>query len=140
MSWPRGLSDETKIQVKALWETCNSAGVIADKLGMSRNSVVGLVHRNGWKRPDGMGTERSRDRKRYFHIPASKPLPPPKIVADIPEPEPLGKPNTFAEQGCRWIHGDVGSNWIMCGHGEDTWCKHHKRRVYVPHHPARKSA
>lgn len=99
-----------------------SARRISEKLkcGLSRNAVIGKLLRMGIT---GGGKIPSKKFK-------GVPLPPSLPTQPVNGPKPLGAANTFLDSGqCRWIHGDIGKAWQMCGHpispGSKAWCPYH---------------
>lgn len=104
------LTPEIRAQVKSLWEAGNSYGVIAKKLGRTRNVIIGLVTRMKLpKRPTNIV-------RPSYHSPRPKPkqAPPPPLSAD---PIAIGPLNTFPDtSSCRYIAVDVSAgDWRCCG-------------------------
>jgi len=111
--------DDIRKQIKLLWAKGFSAGVIAQKTGRTRSSVMGLVSRMklpsrttdiahpryNW--PDGKNPSYPKSQNK------EKPL-----TALSGEPEAIGPLNTFPDTAsCKWIAGDVlAGDWRCCGH------------------------
>lgn len=129
-------------RLSALWLEGHSSSQIARELGngITRNSVIGKIHRLGLCGPTT---------KRHNRIPGLgpkyiRPTPvKPIIPMDLSEPKPLmmdGKPVTVMNAKschCRWPHGEVGTaSFSYCGatisHG--SFCEYHSGKVYVPPH------
>jgi len=78
------LTPEIRAEVKALWQAGNSSGVIAKKLGRTRNSIIGLVMR--MKLPKRI----TKTASPLYHRPKAIPRVRKK------RPKPLSKPPIFA--------------------------------------------
>jgi GcrA cell cycle regulator len=134
MSW----NDQNVEQLKTLWIEGLSASQIARALGagISRNAVMGKIHRMGLSGKGSQSLPRqTRGRtpqERIARAFKTAPLPPPPID----EPAPLLEPDIFAAEGqCKWPHGETNqSGWVMCGHPAhkkgSPWCLFHQGRAY----------
>lgn len=130
--------------LKKLWDEGHSCSVIARMLGVqghgyrSRNAIIGRVHRLGLNtrngdavRKQGVAPLPSREgRSRVTTtVKAPTPLPPPEPTAAA-----SGPIRDFPGAGhCRFIYGDVGSEWRCCGAPTplpQPWCDAHRRIVY----------
>lgn len=81
-------TDEARSKVKTLWMAGKSAGEIAGLMSVSRNSVIGIVHRAGLQRDAAAKPEKAR-----------KITPPPKLRAPKPVTacKPSRQPKTEAQ-------------------------------------------
>lgn len=111
----------------ALWRDGYSAAVIAGKIGKSRNSILGRVHRMGMSnRPRRVETitasrQVNRSNRHFAKSKLQKPSPPPE-----PPPLPVSNPVTFADLRkihCRWPLGDPRSpEFRYCGAPRESGC------------------
>ena len=134
MSW----TDERIEQLKALWTEGLSASHIARVLGgISRNAVIGKVHRLGLAgRANAARTERLR-------MPSAPKIslkaPPPPIIEEEPivmEDGSFATVLTINDRMCRWPIGDPAENeFHFCGRKPKTgspYCEAHARKAYQP--------
>ncbi len=132
--------------LKALWGEGLSASEIAARIGgVTRNAVIGKVHRLGLaareRRParPGGNARRPNKRERPPMQPRAKDLPiSVRMRADLPPlgPAPAAKV-TIAEirDGlCRWPEGDPRTRaFQFCGRpAQNLYCSHHAARAYRP--------
>lgn len=77
-------TDERISELKQLWESGVSGGVIAKKLGLTRNSIIGKVHR--------LGLKKRQSTCRIVHIPPRRKIIParhtPSVSVQPLPPEP----------------------------------------------------
>jgi len=146
MAWTE---DRVEILSK-LWAEGLSASQIAKQLGgVTRNAVIGKVHRLGLSgrakpsRPVKRAPRATSTRAR-----TTKPATPrlPRRVAPIPAPVPLEAKQlpdgkyatilTITEHMCKWPIGDPStSDFRFCGRGTDKaepYCKAHAQLAYQP--------
>jgi GcrA cell cycle regulator len=135
-----GWTDERVEQLKALWGEGLSASQIARVLGgVSRNAVIGKVHRLGLAGRAGPArTERPRSavpRKSVVHVAA----PAPQIVEEDPivlEDGHFATVLTVNDRMCRWPIGDPSeTEFHFCGHKPklgSPYCEAHARKAYQP--------
>lgn len=149
MSW----SPERVEILKALWANGLSAGRIADQLrGVTRNAVIGKVHRLGLpgrvrrsaNRSSVRRPRRPRTRTRPNRLPRSSApthAAPTRLAArpieDIAVPVPLGVTlMKLTDSMCKWPIGDPAhDNFHFCGHrpfGGHSYCEYHARVAYQP--------
>ena len=152
MTW----TDERVEMLKKLWADGLSASQIAAELGgITRNAVIGKVHRLGLSGRAKSPSSAPRPRKPRAHshmLRVSRPSIRGNTALahayelDIePEPElidnviPLGQRRTLlelSEDTCRWPVGDPGSpEFFFCGGasiGDLPYCAHHSRVAYQP--------
>ena len=130
----RTWTPETDALLAKLWNDGYSCSQIGNRLGLTRNSVMGRIHRLGISRssPHAIKGERRVADKRKF---VSKPKPPEPLP--MPEPAPVSAvPTVDLGPGmCRFPVSD-GSPWMHCGAKtpafNDPWCRHHRNICYQP--------
>jgi GcrA cell cycle regulator len=159
MSW----TDERVETLKKLWLDGLSASQIAKQLGggLTRNAVIGKVHRLGLS---------GRATPSQPHRPVFKtPRPPRPVTPSIPTPrrsvdlqlraEPLATPSlpvvlieetgsatvlTLGAHMCKWPIGDPATDdFTFCGRragAEGPYCVEHARVAYQPQQSKKKSA
>jgi GcrA cell cycle regulator len=159
MTW----TDERVETLKKLWSEGLSASTIAAELGgVTRNAVIGKVHRLGLagraKSPASTAPRPRKPRSAHPHmLRVSRPsvhgntaLAHAYEVEVEPEPElsdnviPLGQRRTLlqlTEETCRWPIGDPGqADFFFCG-GRTVaglpYCAYHSRVAYQPAHVRR---
>jgi GcrA cell cycle regulator len=153
MTW----TDERVESLKKLWGEGLSASQIAAELGgITRNAVIGKVHRlglSGRAKSPASSTPRPRKARNHTHMirvsrPAIRgntalahaydfePEPEPELVDNV---IPLGQRRTIlelTEETCRWPIGDPGSgDFFFCGGQTGTslpYCSYHSRVAYQP--------
>lgn len=152
MDW----NEERTTALKTLWLEGLSASQVARKLGggVSRNAVIGKVHRMGLAGRDvptspralgGLSPRRpSKPRNTASALPkASARAPRPAPIAPAPlDLPPLATILTLAEDTCRWPIGDPqDESFGFCGRTCDpdkTYCAGHARRAFRQLPKARK--
>jgi GcrA cell cycle regulator len=153
MSW----TDERVESLKKLWAEGLSASQIAAELGgITRNAVIGKVHRLGLAgRAKSPASTAPRPRKTRAASPMLR-ISRPSVRGNTalaqlyetehePHPDladnviPLGQRRTLlelTEETCRWPIGDPGSpEFFFCGGQTVTslpYCAHHSRIAYQP--------
>jgi GcrA cell cycle regulator len=153
MAW----TDERTELLKKLWEEGLSASQIADRLGgVTRNAIVGKVHRLGlsgrattsrmktaWRRPKSTRRKRAaKTARRVQGNPAVRALFVPDAEPFIAGTEleiPLGERKsvaTLAECSCRWPIGDPNAaDFHFCGKAKVPslpYCEFHARKAFQP--------
>lgn len=156
---PGGLrtwNDERDAELRRLWAWGWTSGKIAQRFGVSRNSVIGRVHRLklakrvnpcGKGRPLSMTPDAVRmraERKkakmgreeacaaRKARRKAARPSPPPKAP---PEPKPVREPSRRLSSDvrtCQWTDSNHAP-WVFCGKPAaygSSWCAEHYHRVF----------
>ena len=155
-------TDERVATAVKMWQDGESASLIADTLGagLSRNAVIGKIHRMGL-------TERSKGRRqgqRYYPNNQSQPrplsppgasartesrevvrkrlpsgaLPPLEIASGVDLDIPIEQRKTLlqlTDKVCHWPVGEPRSaNFFFCGAPTTTppYCAHHARRAAGP--------
>jgi GcrA cell cycle regulator len=153
MTW----TDERVENLKKLWGEGLSASQIAAELGgITRNAVIGKVHRlglSGRAKSPAAAAARPRKARAHTHLmrvarPATRGNTALAHAYDFeqeqePEPVdnviPLGQRRTIldlTEDTCRWPIGDPGStDFFFCGGQAGTgapYCSYHSRVAYQP--------
>jgi GcrA cell cycle regulator len=145
MSW----TDERVELLKKLWGEGLSASQIAAQLGgVTRNAVIGKVHRLSLSGRAKPASSSPRPRKpRHFvagntalktHAqPAPRRVPAPVPIEDIVVP--ISRQVSLMELNdtmCKWPEGDPGSeDFHFCGHRSFNslpYCEYHSRLAYQP--------
>lgn len=152
-------TDERVDALKKLWAEGHSCSHIGGRFGISRNAVIGKVHRLGlppratlvrrkirtrspWRKPDARrhnGALRRKPNPPLVQKPSpirlafkAEPIPPRSTpIADVSRVKSL---LDLEAHHCRWICSDAG----YCGahHVPGTsWCLDHLRVVYSPPKP-----
>ena len=155
MTW----TDERVELLKKLWADGLSASRIAAELGgVSRNSVIGKVHRLGLSgRAKSVSASVPRQRKPRTHqhmmrlarpgVRGNTALAPMQVIETDHEPEPQIVENIIpmgqrcsilqlSESTCRWPIGDPSSaDFFFCGGKSNEglpYCSYHSRIAYQP--------
>ncbi|MFN3511895.1 MAG: GcrA family cell cycle regulator [Phenylobacterium sp.] len=139
-SWTRERVDA----LARLWRGGLSAAQIAAALGgVTRNAVIGKIHRlglNGGPKAARPGTRRASPVRRSDggrRGPAPVRPPPPRIVA-APEDPGLATVLTVAAHACRWPIGDpLAAGFTLCGRpaARGAYCDGHAAQAYQPQRP-----
>lgn len=154
--------DEAVAKLKKLWSEGLSAGQIAMRISMTRNAVIGKVHRLGLASRDTssarvrsrMATSNRRKRESRSAQPVRKEPPSAKLFAadaSVPPVEELVIPlaerktiQTLTESSCRWPIGDPqAADFHFCGKTKASplpYCEFHARRAYQPVVPQQRRA
>lgn len=138
MSW----TDERIEQLKSLWTEGLSASHIAKMMGggISRNAVIGKVHRLGLAgRAIAPRAERVRLHGASRHSPRLR-VPEPPIIEEDPiilEDGSFATVLTINDRMCRWPIGDPAENeFHFCGRSPKNgspYCEAHSRKAFQPH-------
>ena len=134
-----GWTDERVEQLKALWTEGLSASQIARVLGgVTRNAVIGKVHRLGLAGRAGPArSERPRNISHKSGVRVAAPAP------EIAEEDPITLDDgqfatvlTINDRMCRWPIGDPAENeFHFCGRKPKSgtpYCEAHARKAYQP--------
>ncbi len=134
-----GWTDERVEQLKALWTEGLSASQIARVLGgVTRNAVIGKVHRLGLAGRAGPArSERPRNISHKSVVRVAAPAP------EIAEEDPITLDDgqfatvlTINDRMCRWPIGDPAENeFHFCGRKPKSgtpYCEAHARKAYQP--------
>jgi GcrA cell cycle regulator len=163
-----GWTEERVELLKKLWAEGLSASQIAAELGgVTRNAVIGKVHRLGLSgrakptrssvsRPRRMRSTRQRDLEGGFAtigntalktdsapLPQTRPKPERNPIVELVIPKEERKTILqLTERTCKWPIGDPGDEeFHFCGRGSQTgmpYCEHHARIAYQPLHERRR--
>jgi GcrA cell cycle regulator len=149
MSW----TDERVEQLKQMWIDGLSASQIAARLGgVTRNAVIGKVHRLGLsgrgaptrvtrRRPASPRAARSQSaspapRREATKKPVAVPAPEPEEVEFVSDPATQANLLELNEQTCKWPIGDPGDeNFHFCGQRSAPglpYCAAHAKKAYQP--------
>ena len=163
MSW----TDERVEQLKKLWAEGLSASQIAGRIGgVTRNAVIGKVHRLGLSgrattsrmkshrarpRPAGPVAAKRAVKTRFGTVgnPALRALYQPDAVAYLPPVEEVEIPaaerktiQMLTESSCRWPIGDPQNpDFHFCNRNKVPglpYCEVHARRAFQPPQPRRR--
>ncbi len=141
-----GWTEDRVAILKKLWLEGLSASQIAKQLGgVTRNAVIGKVHRLGLS---GRATPSQPPRPVYKPPRPARPvagstLAPRRILPTSPEPHPVyyvEEPGsatvlTLGAHMCKWPIGDPSTDgFTFCGRriGEGSYCQEHARVAYQP--------
>lgn len=144
---PAGWTEARVANLRKLWADGLSASQIAMRLGgVSRNAVIGKVHREQLPGRKTRIQDKPKRRKPRIALtfvrPERRPPPHPPLpytVAPIEAPPPLLTPLLDLQpQQCRWPVGDPGEvSFAFCGRQADgSYCGAHARAAFQP--PARR--
>ena len=135
-------SDDRVEQLKNLWTEGLSASQIARALGgVTRNAVIGKVHRLGLA---GRASPSARtERPRLPMAPKVPSVRTQMVAAPVVEEDPLtlsdGSHATvlnISDRMCRWPIGDpAATEFHFCGHSPKSgspYCEAHARKAYQP--------
>jgi len=134
-----GWTDERVEQLKSLWSEGLSASQIARALGgVTRNAVIGKVHRLGLA--GRAGPARSERPRSVIHKSVVRvAAPAPEIVEEEPivlDDGHFATVLTINDRMCRWPIGDPSENeFHFCGHKPKSgspYCEAHARKAYQP--------
>lgn len=152
MAW----TDDRVDLLRKLWTDGLSASQIAAELGgVTRNAVIGKVHRLGLSgrvkgASQGGGSRRkptktaasgysksSKTNSSSTRGPKTQPAPRPAPIVDVPEPTPLMFDLLqLTESTCKYPIGDPQeAGFGFCGHKAregDPYCEYHCRLTYQP--------
>ncbi len=135
MSW----TDERVEELKKLWAEGLSASQIARQLGgVTRNAVIGKVHRLGLS---GRGSPSRSDRPKRITMP--KPQAKPVMTKPVVVEEPVVLANgdyatvmTVTDSMCKWPIGDpTQPDFRFCGRPSkqgEPYCEGHARMAFQP--------
>ena len=127
MAW----TEERVARLRKLWAEGNSASRIAKQLGgVSRNAVIGKVHRlglNGRQKKYGLQTSVIDNRIKGAALKRKQIA----AAASMPPIDPTLTIATIDENRCRYINGDPLADGTLCGRTTTggAWCIMHHRLV-----------
>jgi GcrA cell cycle regulator len=154
-----GWTDERVETLKKLWIEGLSASQIAKQLtGVTRNAVIGKVHRLGLagratpsrpaKRPRPVSRPRLATSSQSNAVARPRMAPAP-YLALVPHLEPLKAEDgsvttvlTLTDSVCKWPIGDpTDASFAFCGRGATgTYCADHASLAFQPQQPRKKRA
>jgi GcrA cell cycle regulator len=136
-----------------LWTEGHTASQIGNVLGVSRNSVIGVVFRRGWQRrldPQSNSTgrvDRVRHKRKARRVTAPRLNPAPKIKlpADLAAARAIPMSDVLlcdaAPSMCKFMAGDPAHDPRVCGRATmrgRVYCADHVALCYVPADPKKK--
>lgn len=136
-----GWTDERVEQLKALWTEGLSASQIARVLGgVTRNAVIGKVHRLGLAgRAGPTRSERPRHTSSHRSVARTQPVERETVEEDpvVLEDGSFVTVLNVSDRMCRWPIGDPAEGeFHFCGHKPkegSPYCEAHARKAYQPH-------
>lgn len=148
MSW----TDERVATLSKLWADGLSASQIAAELGgVTRNAVIGKVHRlglSGRAKPASSSAKRAKRTRTYATKPRTSSRSTPalrtvdgstarSVVEDLAEPESLKLSLVeLTEHTCKWPHGDpTEGEFHFCGckvKEDSPYCEYHSKLAFQP--------
>jgi GcrA cell cycle regulator len=148
-----GWTDERVELLKKLWLEGLSASQIAKQLGgVTRNAVIGKVHRLGLS---GRATPSQPSRPTFKAPRPPRPMSAPSPRRLEPRSAPMPAPVYFVEEPgsatvltlgahmCKWPIGDPSTDsFTFCGRRADAdgpYCVNHARVAYQPQQPRKRS-
>lgn len=127
-------TDEKIERLRILWGEGRSAGYIANDLGgVTRNAVIGKVHRLGIEpraKPAPRKPRRVRRPRQKLTMMSEPPLKPVILKQDLEQPSLGISVADLQEHHCRWIPFD---DRLHCGHPKSngfSYCAFHSRIAY----------
>lgn len=126
------LTEEKRQRIAELWNLGLSSSVISEDVGLTRNSVIGAVHR---LRQKGQILIKAEEKRTHVFRPKKK-LP---TYKNTPKPPVFGKPVGIMQltpQSCRYIVAEGGVDETRyCNNqiDKESYCAEHYKLCYVPH-------
>lgn len=142
-------TDEAREKISQPWIEGQSASMIAERMGgVTRNSIIGLVHRMGLKRAVPEASMKRQTMRKLVGRPKAppkviitptrvfmKPSPPKPLAPVVVEEGALSRPWETRQRGeCAFpLDGPGGDVWSCCApvDGESIYCGAHHKRCYV---------
>jgi len=125
------ISEEIRNKIVCLWQEGFSGGEIAEKIGTTRNAVIGLI---GRERKKGRDLRKIQTRVKPMRV-----KPPVKIVSIFEKKLPASmrknlKIHELTSTSCRFIVSGEGANSIFCGDKQKrrSYCEKHAEMCYIP--------
>lgn len=115
--------------MRALFDAGLSYGLMARRLGRTRNAVMSKVYRLKWRREGTTKQVRRTD--------ARPPRPPRKaVVLKASKAPPKGLLLLDLPKGsCHYPTGETAAGWLFCGsprQDQSSYCAHHHKRCHKP--------
>lgn len=131
----RKMTQEIKEHIKALWNNGLSSAEISEKIGLSRNSVIGAVYRmregGEYLQERGSGARSKVKKPRPFAIRS--------LISKNNKTSKMGTPvgiMNLTSRSCRFIvsdsNGDVREKYCNKEMWKCSYCKEHYKICYVP--------
>ncbi|MFN3549247.1 MAG: GcrA family cell cycle regulator [Mesorhizobium sp.] len=146
MQW----SDERRQEVlKAYYGEGLSAQQVAGRYGVTRQAIIGLVHRYsakyGFQRKGQAAAAPRRERASSPRVAMAWAPPRPAVPSRLPQPAPVALPSlslpfdALGTTRCQFAttpHHVAAADHRFCGHPVETgrWCAHHARLIRHPKH------
>lgn len=131
------ISEDVKIEIRTLWNDGMTGSQIGEKLGLSRNAVLGAIHRMRAAGHElavrGDGVFRPKKKRKFM----SRPKLPTRSKADdsADEKRPVGLLK-LTPRSCRYIvtHGNFETTKYCNAEALEVgpYCKEHRALCYVP--------
>ena len=120
-------TNQLKERVKTLYLDGLPAREIAAKVGggVTRNAIIGALHRMGVMRPPQPPrekTEKQRTPRRFKPVAMVMPPPPPPTIAN---PQPL-----MTRTGCCYPVGSRDGEYLFCNASADRYCAQHRAVMF----------
>lgn len=132
-------TDHRTAELQKFFDLGLSCSKIGARIGVTRNAVIGKLHRMGLSRPRDPVEKKAKEPRTYTsRIRAWKPKPILQRVHEAVERSPKNK--TFfdlCEGECKWPLGDE-SPYLFCAHDvlpELPYCAHHAQMAYTKREP-----
>lgn len=135
-------NDNLDAELRRLWDTGLSARKMGLALGLTKNQVIGRVHRLKFPQRPRANVVRNPPKQIAKIKPVFKPKAP--SVRELPAPKPverIGPPSdrtAGAPTGCQWPMKQKGYYVTFCGKERfngKPYCEEHTRRAYGPPKP-----
>lgn len=138
---PSPWTDERIDLLKLRWSAGATASEIGGEMGLSRNAVIGKIHRLNLDAR--RVTVRLPDMREYrphkqvrFRAVKPKPAIEPEMLVGEPAPNPVYSVDALTRTNCRWPYGDPDQpEFHFCGATSLTrrsYCGPHHRLAYQP--------
>jgi GcrA cell cycle regulator len=143
-----GWTDARVAKLTELWREGLSASMVAARLGVSRNAIIGKVHRLGLSksgehdlaRPKPVRPTRPKAPRRLARAhPKPAPRPTPQVlVASIDLPGLVDRLEDLGAHACHFPVGDPqAADFAFCGRlrSQGPYCEDHRQIAYQPGGP-----
>lgn len=138
---PSPWTDERIDLLKLRWAEGLSASLISDEMGMTRNAIIGKIHRLHLEarrvtvRLPDMRIYSPHKQVRFRAVKPKSAIEPEMLVGE-PAPNPVYSINALTRTSCRWPYGDPGTaEFHFCGApalNRRPYCGPHHHLAYQP--------